>query len=90
MANSNDDLVFEPRGLEDLKLQDNRGDKDTKVKSGGKASRGGAAAGGAQSRDIGISKALSKILRHSAEQEGLKLDKEGYARVDELVSCFNS
>lgn len=37
------------------------------------------------SRDIAISKALSKILRHDAEKEGLKLDGEGYANVADLV-----
>ncbi len=31
---------------------------------------------------------MSFILRHGAEREGLKLDENGYARVDELV-CFN-
>jgi len=33
-----------------------------------------------------ISKALSKLLRHAAEDEGLKLDEEGYARLDLVVS----
>lgn len=51
---------------------------------GGK--RGGGGGGGGQGRAISISKALSKILRHDAVKEGLQLDGEGYAKVDELVS----
>lgn len=35
-----------------------------------------------------ISKALSYILRHGAEKEGLKLRGDGYANVAELVSSL--
>lgn len=48
--------------------------------------RGGKAEGGAMSREVAISKALSKLLRHAAEEAGLKLDSEGYAHLDEVVS----
>ena len=41
--------------------------------------------GGDSSREVNISKAMSFILRHGAQREGLKLDENGYARVDELV-----
>jgi RNA:NAD 2'-phosphotransferase (TPT1/KptA family) len=37
-------------------------------------------------RDVAISKALSKLLRHAAEDEGLKLDAEGFANVEQVVS----
>ena len=37
------------------------------------------------SREVMISKAMSFILRHGAQKEGLRLDERGYARVDELV-----
>lgn len=32
-----------------------------------------------------VSKAMSFVLRHGAEAEGLKLDENGYANVAELV-----
>jgi 2'-phosphotransferase len=62
-----------------------------------KGSRGGAKGGKgkakskeggprAQNRDVLVSKALSKLLRHDAEKVGLKLDGEGFARCDEVVS----
>ncbi|OJJ51321.1 hypothetical protein ASPZODRAFT_55298 [Penicilliopsis zonata CBS 506.65] len=38
-------------------------------------------------REVSISKALSKLLRHSAEEEGLKLDTRGYANVTEVMKC---
>lgn len=37
-------------------------------------------------REVAVSKALSKLLRHAAEDAGLTLDDEGYARVDQVVS----
>ena len=38
------------------------------------------------SRDVQVSKALSKLLRHDAVKAGLKLDDEGFADVGEVVS----
>jgi RNA:NAD 2'-phosphotransferase (TPT1/KptA family) len=37
-------------------------------------------------REVAVSKALSKLLRHAAEDEGLALDNEGFARLDQVVS----
>lgn len=37
------------------------------------------------SREVKVSKALSLILRHAAEKEGIKIDNQGYANVGELV-----
>lgn len=59
--------------------------------SGGKKSRGGGGGGrggrgGGQSREVLVSKALSKLLRHQAENAGIKLDVEGFAALDEVVS----
>lgn len=54
--------------------------------------RGGSDRGGGRGRgsrddpNTKISKALSYILRHGAESEGLKLRGDGYANVAELVS----
>ncbi|KAL6927219.1 hypothetical protein ACO0SA_003511 [Hanseniaspora valbyensis] len=36
-------------------------------------------------RDIHISKLLSKILRHQAAHEGLKIDSKGFVRIEELL-----
>jgi len=38
-----------------------------------------------QSRDVQVSKALSKLLRHAAEKEGLKMNEQGYATVKDVV-----
>ncbi|KAH0541361.1 hypothetical protein FGG08_004199 [Glutinoglossum americanum] len=42
--------------------------------------------GDEKSRVITISKALSWILRHGAQKEGLKLDPAGYANVEKLLA----
>lgn len=36
-------------------------------------------------REVVLSKALSHLLRHSAERENLKISKEGYVNVADLV-----
>ncbi|KUJ21040.1 uncharacterized protein LY89DRAFT_577171 [Mollisia scopiformis] len=36
-------------------------------------------------REVAISKALSKLLRHAAEEAGLKLDAEGYTPLDQVL-----
>lgn len=36
-------------------------------------------------REVVLSKALSHLLRHSAEKENLKISKEGYVNVADLV-----
>lgn len=51
--------------------------------SKGKGGRGGY--GGPQRRDVQVSKALSKLLRHQAEKAGITLDGEGYAPLDKVV-----
>ena len=58
----------------------------------GRAGRGGRSDGGKwggrgeMNREVAVSKALSKLLRHAAEDEGLALDGEGFARLDQVVS----
>jgi len=37
-------------------------------------------------RDVLVSKALSKLLRHSAEKEGLKLDEAGYINLKDVMN----
>lgn len=36
-------------------------------------------------RDVQVSKKLSKLLRHDAESEGLKLGKGGYVNLADVV-----
>ena len=47
--------------------------------------RGGHRGGGQKPREEQISRALSKLLRHQAEKEGLKLGPGGYINVQEVV-----
>ena len=35
--------------------------------------------------DTMVSKAMSKVLRHSAQEEGLKIDSRGYVDIRELI-----
>ncbi|KAJ2898700.1 hypothetical protein MKZ38_003751 [Zalerion maritima] len=51
---------------------------------GGGGRRGGK--GSDKGSDTQISKALSRLLRHQAENAGIKLDKEGYARLDHVLN----
>ncbi|KAI1646156.1 KptA family-domain-containing protein [Daldinia loculata] len=56
-----------------------RGGRDRR---GGGGGRGG---GKGQDREMLISKALSSLLRHQAENAGIKLDGEGYAPLDKVI-----
>lgn len=38
-----------------------------------------------QGRDVAVSKALSYLLRHAAEKEGLEMNAQGYANVQDVV-----
>lgn len=55
--------------------------------SGGGKGRGGkkGGGGGGQGREVQISKALSRLLRHQAENAGIKLDDAGFAPLDKVV-----
>lgn len=65
-----------------------------KTGGGRKAGVGGGGKGkpgdGGKQREKQISMALSRLLRHQALNAGIKLDKEGYAPLDRVVSvtCF--
>lgn len=65
-----------------------------KTGGGRKAGGGGGGKGkpgdGGKQREKQISMALSRLLRHQALNAGIKLDKEGYAPLDRVVSitCF--
>ena len=60
-----------------------RSGKGGRRSDGGRGGRGGRGGG---DRDMVVSKAISWILRHGAQKEGLRLDSMGYADVGELVS----
>lgn len=58
---------------------------------GGGARRGGRGGRGGQgppTREVRVSMALSKLLRHKAVSAGITLDAEGFAELDKVVSCF--
>lgn len=65
-----------------------RAGKGASSSSRGRGGRGGRNAGRGEGREVAVSKALSKLLRHAAEDEGLILDGEGFGRVDQVVSFW--
>lgn len=62
--------------------QAERGRKDR-----GKGRGGG---GGRMSREVQVSKALSRLLRHQAASAGIKLDEAGFAELDKVVSSHHA
>lgn len=76
---------------EELDMSREKGSRDRRGGKGGRGGkRGGGAGGKGEGREIMVSKALSKLLRHAAVEAGLKLDAEGYASVEQVVSYFLS
>jgi 2'-phosphotransferase len=61
-----------------------RGNDGGRRKGGGRG--GGGGGGGGQGREVQVSKALSKLLRHQAASAGIQLDDEGFAPLDRVVS----
>lgn len=57
---------------------------------GGRGDGGRGGGRGGISREVAVSKALSKLLRHAAEDEGLAIDGEGFAKLDQVVSSHQS
>ena len=51
---------------------------------------GGRGRGGPLPREVQVSKALSKLLRHSAEKEGLQLDAAGYINLKDVVGLIHA
>ncbi|KAK7402986.1 tRNA 2'-phosphotransferase [Neonectria punicea] len=64
-------------------LEDRVLSKAEKQRRGGGRGRGG---GGGQSREVQVSKALSKLLRHQAESAKIQLDGEGYAPLNQVLA----
>ena len=65
-------------GLEDR----SKGGRNARGRGGG-SKRGD---DGATGREVTVSKAMSYLLRHGAEKEGVKIDEGGWVRVEDLVS----
>lgn len=63
-----------------------RGGGGSRQKDGG-GGRGGGGGGRGEAREITVSKAMSYLLRHGAEKEGVNIDEGGWVRVGDLVSC---
>ena len=53
------------------------------AQGGGSSKKGDA---GVTGREVTVSKAMSYLLRHGAEKEGVKIDEGGWVRVEDLVS----
>lgn len=76
---------------EELDISRDRGERG-RDRSRGRGSRGGKRDGrgggakGVMNREVTVSKALSRLLRHAAVEAGLKLDAEGFASVEQVVS----
>ncbi|KAH8879416.1 hypothetical protein GQ53DRAFT_756046 [Thozetella sp. PMI_491] len=65
---------------------ENQASLQGKVNSGGRGRGGrGGRSGGRGGRDRELSHALSRLLRHQAENAGIKLDREGYAPLDRVL-----
>jgi len=84
MAGSDFDEAID--SMEHLGMED-RGSKGGRGGRGKGKGRGGRERGGGrpQNRETQVSKALSQLLRHKAEESGVALDREGFARVDQVV-----
>ncbi|KAI8297831.1 tRNA 2'-phosphotransferase 1, partial [Colletotrichum sp. SAR11_59] len=65
--------------VEDRAQQGRRGGR-----KGGRG--GGGGGGGGQNREVLVSKALSKLLRHQAENAGIKLEEGGWAPLDKVLA----
>jgi hypothetical protein len=91
-SRSGEDFIDMAEDLEPIDRGGKRGARGGRSKTSGasgggsRGNRAGGSGGGEMNREVAISKALSKLLRHAAVDAGLKLDTEGFARVDQVVS----
>ena len=85
LVNMSKDLDIEDRGGRNGR-QGGKGKGKGSRGRGGRGGGGGGRGGGEMNREVMVSKALSKLLRHAAEDAGLTLDGEGFARLDQVVS----
>lgn len=85
------DIDAEPSSHDAIHLEDkasNEGRRGNRGQGGGRGGKkgGGRGGGGGQSRDVQVSRALSRLLRHQAMNAGIQLDGEGFAPLDRVVS----
>ncbi len=59
---------------------------ESKGRGRGRGGRGGHGGGG---RTVQVSKTLSWLLRHGAQEMGLNIRKDGYVTIDDLLNCPN-
>ncbi|CAM1505531.1 Fc.00g111680.m01.CDS01 [Cosmosporella sp. VM-42] len=70
-----------------LELEDKIVEKAQKGRSDrGAGGRGRGGRFGGQGREVQVSKALSRLLRHQAENAGIQLDNEGFAPLDRVLA----
>ncbi|KFA74197.1 hypothetical protein S40288_06293 [Stachybotrys chartarum IBT 40288] len=62
------------------------GERSRGGRSGRGGGRGGRGGGQGQGREVQVSRALSRLLRHQAENAGISLDDGGFARLDQVLS----
>lgn len=81
--------------MADEEFHDRAGRVEDAVLGGGRVARGGEGrrgrgrgGGGGSNRQVQISKALSQLLRHQAQNAGIQLDAEGFAPLDRVVGSF--
>ncbi|ESA43215.1 hypothetical protein GE21DRAFT_4240 [Neurospora crassa] len=83
MASPAEDQATHHQDLADRASRSNRGGRGGRgPKSGGHG--GGHRKGGG--RDVDLSRALSRLLRHQAASAGITLDAEGYAPLDKVLA----
>ncbi|QPH01868.1 hypothetical protein C2857_006071 [Epichloe festucae Fl1] len=68
-----------------LDLEDKAQRSSTHSNRRGGRSGGGSRGGRSEGREVQVSKALSKLLRHQADNVGIKLDGEGFAPLDKVL-----
>jgi len=80
---ASDDVDRLAEELEDrAAVSSSRGSRGGRFR-GGRGGRGG----GGKGREVDLSRALSRLLRHQAESAGVTLDAQGFAPLDKVVSC---
>ncbi|KAL0931810.1 tRNA 2'-phosphotransferase 1 [Colletotrichum truncatum] len=65
---------------------EDRAQQGRKGGAGGRKGGRGGGGGGGQNREVLVSKALSRLLRHQAENAGITLDDGGYAPLDKVLA----
>lgn len=83
-----EDVEAELGSHDAIYLEEKASNEGRREEKGGGRGRGGkrGGGGGGQGRDVQVSRALSRLLRHQATNAGIQLDGEGFAPLDRVVS----